>query len=132
MKDLAPAKPAGNAASQGDVSVTAAAPSVNTNAAELDKATAKDRKKADSPATPANAPAGTAGGNITGAAGEQNARDSGRKILQKEKLEPGVSAELSASSAPSPQPAAPPPAAARTAAKQSADAAEKKKPARMP
>jgi hypothetical protein len=70
------------------------------------------------PATRANAPAG--------AAGEQNARDSGRKILPKEKLELGVAGELSASSAPSPQPAAPPPAAARTAAKQSAEAAEKK------
>jgi len=126
LKELESAKPSGTAATQGAASLTAAYPSVDTNAAELDKATAKDRKKADSPATPANTPPRTAGGNITGDTGEQNARDSGRKILQKEKLEPGISAEMSASSAPTPQPAAPPPAATRTAAKQSADAAEKK------
>ena len=124
--ELAPAKPAGNAGNLGDVSVTAAAPSVNTNAAELDRATAKDRKKADSPATPANSPASTVAGNAAGVAGGQDARDSQRKILPKEKLEPGVTGELSASSAPSPQPAVPPPAAARTAAKQSADATQKK------
>ncbi len=125
--ELAPAKPAGNMGSLGDVSVTAVAPSVNTNAAELDRATAKDRKKADSPATPANAPVSTSAGNAAGVAGGQNARDSGRKILPKEKLEPGVAGELSASSAPSQPPAAPPPPAARTAAKQSADATQKKK-----
>jgi hypothetical protein len=123
--ELASAKPAGNARSQGDVSVTAAGPSVDTNAVELDRASAKDRKKADSPAKPANAPAGAAGGNAAAVAADQNARDYQRKILPKEKLEPGVTDELSARSA-TPQPAAPPPAAARTAAKQSADAAEKK------
>jgi hypothetical protein len=124
-EELASAKPAGNAASAGDVSVTAAAPSVDTNAVELDRATTKDRKKADSPSMPANAPASTIAG-ASGAAGGENARDSGRKILPKEKLEPGVAGELRASSAPSPQPAAPPAAAARTAAKQNADATQKK------
>jgi hypothetical protein len=124
--ELAPAKPAGKVARQEDLSVTAAAPSVDTNAVELDRAAAKGRKKADSPATPANAPASTVAGNAPGVAGGQNARDSGRKISPKEKLEPGLAGELSASSAPSPQPAAPPPPAARTAAKQSADATQKK------
>jgi len=126
LKALAPAKPSGTAATQGAASAPAASPSVDTNAAELDKATAKDRKKTDSPVTPANAPASTVGGNAAAVAGGQNARDSGRKIQDKQKLEPGVAGELSASSAPTPQPAAPPPAAARTAAKQSAVAAEKK------
>jgi hypothetical protein len=122
--ELTPGKPAGN---QGDVSVTAAAPSVNTNAAELDRATAKDRKKADSPATPANAPASAAGETAAAVSGGQNAREYRRKILPKEKLEPGVAGELSASSAPSPPPAAPPPAAQGTTAKQTAGAPEKKK-----
>lgn len=133
LKQLAPANPPGNARSQSEVSVTAAAPSVSTKAEELDRAAAKDRKKADSHATPDNAPAdGTgktgfaAGAGVGSTAEGQNARDSERKIPAKEKLEPGVAGELSASSAPSPQPAAPPPASARSAAKQGADAAQKK------
>ena len=124
--ELAAAKPNGNPRSEGDVSVTAAPPAVNTNAVELDQDTAKERKKSDSPATPANAPGSTTGGNAASVAGGQSARDHQRKIVPKEKLEPGVADELSASSAPSPQPAALPPTAARTAAKQSAEAKQKK------
>lgn len=126
LKDLAPAKPAGNAGSPGDASFAAAAPSVDTNTVGLDRATAKDRKKTDSSATPANAPAGTVAGNAADVAGGQNARDSGRKIQDKEKRELSAAGELSASSAPSPQPATPPPAATRTALKQSTDATQKK------
>lgn len=133
LKQLPPANPSANARSQGDVSFTAA-PSVSTKAEELDRATAKDRKKADAHATPANAPAdGTVNTGFAAGAGAgstvegQNARDSERKIPPKEKLEPGVAGELSASSPPKAQPAAPPPPApSSTSANQSADAAGKK------
>jgi hypothetical protein len=113
LKDAPPTKPAGKVASQDDVSVTAAPPLVAGNATELDKAAAENKKKADLPVRAGNT-------------AEQSARDSSRRILKREKLEPGVAGELSASSAPSPQPAAPPAAAARAPEKQSADAAQKK------
>ncbi len=90
----------------------------------------KDRKISQLPLSGRNSasPASKSGNPVTGA-GAATDRDSGRDILEKQKLEPGVNDQLSASAVAAPQPSAPPPPAARAAAKQSADAAQKKEAA---
>lgn len=97
LRGVTPAKPAGSVARQGDVTVSAAAPPVNTNEAQIGM-----DKKGDLPVM---------------------ARDAARNTLNKEKLEPGAAA---APTAPRAQPSAPTSEAAKTAAKHSANAAEKK------
>jgi hypothetical protein len=121
--------PARNVAPQA-ATRAAAAPAPSVGAAAQSSAS-KDNSPADLPIMARNGTALQAGKPIANPRSGETLEDNGRNTLKKQKLEPGLAGELTASSspneaAPKAQPGAPVGEAAKTEAKKSVDAAENK------